>query len=64
MVALAEKFRLDERAISTLRKLAARHPAGPVLLRLPIRNQAVLLNPRDVHRVLAETPEPFSAASS
>lgn len=64
MVALAEKLRLDDRAASTLKGLAERHPIGPVLLRLPIRRQAVVLDPKDVHRVLAESPEPFATASS
>ncbi|MDF9279386.1 cytochrome P450 [Arthrobacter sp. EH-1B-1] len=64
MVALAEKLHLDERAVATLTQLAAKYPASPVLLRLPLRRQAIVLEPRDVHRILAETPEPFAAASS
>ncbi|WP_323960215.1 cytochrome P450 [Arthrobacter sp. JZ12] len=64
VVALAEKLRLDERAVATLRQLAERYPTGPVLLRQPFRPQAVVLDPAHVHRVLAETPNPFSPASS
>lgn len=64
IVALAEKFQLDERAAATLEQLTAKHPVSPVLLRLPLRRQAIVLEPQDVHRVLAETPEPFATASS
>ncbi|WP_299167605.1 cytochrome P450 [uncultured Arthrobacter sp.] len=64
VVALAEKFQLDERAATTLKQLTGKYPASPVLLRLPLRRQAIVLEPQDVHRVLAETPEPFTAASS
>ncbi len=64
VVALAGKLGLDTAAVDTLKKLAARHPTGPVLLRLPLRRQAVLLEPAHVHRVLAETPVPFTPASS
>lgn len=63
MVALAETLRLDERAVETVAALASRYQ-GPVLLRIPIRRQMIVLQPRDVHRVLAGTPEPFSTASS
>ncbi|GAB3556024.1 cytochrome P450 [Arthrobacter tumbae] len=64
LVALAEKLHLDERAVAILAQLAAKYPASPVLLRLPLRRQAIVLEPNDVHRILAETPEPFTAASS
>lgn len=64
VVALAEKFRLDERAVATLNQLATRHPTSPVLVRLPLRRQAIVLEPAQVHRVLDETPAPFSPASS
>ena len=64
VVALAEKLHLEERAVATLAQLAAKYPASPVLLRLPLRRQAIVLEPRHVHRILAETPEPFAAASS
>lgn len=64
VVALAEKLHLDERAVATLAQLAIRYPASPVLLRLPLRRQAIVLVPAQVHRVLAETPDPFATVSS
>jgi cytochrome P450 len=64
MVALAERFGLDRRAVRRMQKLRNRYGDGPLMLRLPVRRQAVVLAPQHVHRVLHETPEPFSAASS
>ena len=62
--ALAERLGLDRRAVARMQKLDAKYPAGPLLLRLPFRKQAVVLHPGHLHRVLAESPEPFSPASS
>ncbi|MFP5316507.1 MAG: cytochrome P450 [Actinomycetes bacterium] len=64
MVALAERQRFNERAVATLGRLSRKYPTSPVLLRLPLRRQALVLEPGHVHRVLAETPEPFATASS
>jgi cytochrome P450 len=47
-----------------MQRLRERYGAGPVLVRLPGRTEAVLLAPEQVRRVLAATPEPFAAASS
>lgn len=62
--ALAERLGLDRRAVTRMQKLDAKYPAGPLLLRLPFRKQAVVLRPDQLHRVLAESPDPFSPASS
>ncbi|AHG88725.1 cytochrome P450 [Gemmatirosa kalamazoonensis] len=63
-IAIAERLDLDRRAVRRLQRLRDRYGAGPVLLRLPGRVQAVVLAPEHVRRVLAATPEPFAAASS
>lgn len=63
-VRLAERFGLDRRAIRRLQALRTRYGPGPLLLRLPGRRQAVLLEAAHVRRVLEETPDPFAAASS
>lgn len=63
-VAMAERFGLDERAVRRLQKLHSRHPAGPVLLRLPFRHQALALAPDHVRYILGHSPEPFATASS
>lgn len=61
---LAARLDLDRRAVAVLQKLHARYPDGPLMLKLPLRKQAVVLAPGDVDTVLARSPEPFSAASS
>ena len=64
VVALAERLELDRRAIGRMQKLRNKYGSGPLMLPLPIRKQAVVLAPEHVRRVLDESPEPFSAASS
>ncbi|WP_458112091.1 cytochrome P450 [Arthrobacter sp. R1-13] len=63
-VAMAELLQLDSRAVRRMQKLDDKHRTGPLLLRLPIRNQALILRPADLRYVLNHSPEPFSPASS
>ncbi len=63
VMALADRLQLDRVAVRTLRRLRARYGTGPVLLRVPGRRIAVLLDPDDVSRVLKATPAPFSPAA-
>jgi cytochrome P450 len=63
-VGLAAALDLDRVAVRYLAGLRARHGAGPLVLRLGRRQQALVLDPGDVRRVLEETPDPFSPASS
>ncbi|HEY0777947.1 MAG TPA: cytochrome P450 [Gemmatirosa sp.] len=65
VVAAAERFQLDRRAVQRLQRLRDRYGAGPLMLRMPPgREQAVILAPEHVRRVLDATPEPFATASS
>jgi cytochrome P450 len=64
MSALSERLSADDRALRRVRKLRDRYGEGPLRLRLPGRNFALILQPRDVWRVLDQTPEPFSAATT
>jgi len=64
VVGLAERLALDRRAVQRMQKLRNKYGEGPLMLRLPIRKQAVVLAPAHVHRVLNESPDPFSPASS
>ena len=64
VVGLAERFALDRRAVQRMQKLRNKYGEGPLMLRLPIRKQAVVLAPAHVHRVLNESPDPFSPAST
>jgi cytochrome P450 len=63
-VRMAERLGLDRRAVRRMQALRARYGPGPLMLRLPGRRQAVLLEAAHARRVLDETPEPFAAASS
>jgi cytochrome P450 len=64
VVRLAQRLDADRRAAGLLTRLCERHGAGPLRLRLPGRSVAVLLDPADVERVLAGSPEPFALATT
>jgi len=64
VVAMAEQMQLDTRAVQRMQKLRNKYGQGPLMLPLPIRKQAVVLSPEHVYRVLNESPDPFSPASS
>lgn len=63
MVAAAERFSLNERAIRRLQKLRRAYGEGPLRLAVPIRPQTVILSPGHLRRVLAGAPDPFSPAT-
>lgn len=60
---LAEALDLDRRAIHRMQRLRDKYGAGPVLIRLPGRSLALVLDPSHVHRILRSTPEPFAAST-
>jgi cytochrome P450 len=64
VVGLAESLNLDQRAVRRLQRVRAKYGTGPLLLAIPLRSQAVILEPEHVHRVLDGSPEPFSPATS
>ncbi|MGK3649111.1 hypothetical protein [Pseudarthrobacter enclensis] len=61
---LAERLGLDRRAVRRMQELDRKYPDGPLLLRLPLRKQAVVLRPGHLNVVLEQSPDPFSPASS
>jgi len=64
MVALAERWKLDRRAVRFMQRLRNKYLSGPLLLRLPRRfPYALVLSPQHVQRVLNDTPEPFATDS-
>lgn len=63
VVALAEWFSLDDRAVQRMQKLRGQYGDGPVALRSPGRPRILLLSPADVKAVLDQTPEPFATAT-
>jgi cytochrome P450 len=64
MVGMAEKLGLDSRAVRRMQQLRNRYGSGPLMLRVPGREQAIILDPEHVRQVLDDTPEPFATASS
>ncbi|MFF0342797.1 cytochrome P450 [Kribbella sp. NPDC004875] len=60
---IAERLRVDDRALDCVRRMRRPYGDGPVLLRIRDRTLALVLAPADVHRLLTETPEPFAAAT-
>lgn len=51
----------EERGVRVLQALRTRHGPGPVMLRVPGRSLAVVLDPGHAAQVLAGTPEPFES---
>lgn len=62
-VRLAEATDADRRGVRLFQRLRRTYGAGPLRLRVPGRRIVVLLAPEHVHRVLAQSPEPFSPAT-
>lgn len=60
----AEKLNLEERAIEFFQKLRNKYGKGPLMVRVPKRKQALILDPEHMRHVLDNTPEPFAIASS
>src|SRR5215212_8462200 len=63
VVGLAERLDADRRAVRRIGALRDRYGSGPVLLRLPLRDVALILSPSDVHRVLVDEAELFAPAN-
>ncbi|MCD0446804.1 cytochrome P450 [Glycomyces sp. A-F 0318] len=59
-MAFAERRQTDRAAIDLLRRLRGEHGPGPLVLSVPKRTVAVLLDHGDVGRVLDQTPAQFT----
>lgn len=60
---LLERIGADAAAVSCVRSLRREFGSGPVELRLPGRTIVLVLDPQDVGRVLAGSPDPFTPAN-
>lgn len=60
VVAIAERLDTDAGAVARMQALRRRHGPGPVVVPIPGRPQAILLDPAQVRAVLAGAPEPFA----
>jgi cytochrome P450 len=63
VVGLAERLHLDRRAVRRMQRLRERYGNGPLKLRIPARDQVLILDPAHLRRVLEGEPEPYSTAS-
>ena len=63
VTALAERLGWEQGIVDVMSNLRRRYGDGPLLVRVAGRRAALVLARDDVGRVLAESPEPFSAAS-
>ncbi|WP_433271918.1 cytochrome P450 [Actinosynnema sp. CS-041913] len=61
--ALAEKVQADATAIDTMKSLRERYGPAPLRLRVTGRSVALVLDPADVGRLLAASPQPFALAT-
>jgi cytochrome P450 len=64
VMAFAERFDLDRRAIRRMQRIRNKYKSGPLVFRFSGRSLALILDPEHVHRVLEGSPEPFATASS
>lgn len=60
MVAMAERLKLDSRAVRRMQSLHETYGNGPLRVRVPGWSRAVILDPEHVHEVLERSPEPFA----
>src|SRR4051812_77432 len=63
VVGLFDRMDADRRAVRRMQRLRARYGEGPLLLAVPGRDIALVLDPAHVRRILAESPEPFATAN-
>jgi cytochrome P450 len=64
VMAWAGKVRADAVAVAAMKRFRERYGPEPLRLRVTGRSIALLLDPLDVARLLAESPEPFTLATT
>lgn len=64
VVAVVERLDLEGRAVRRVQALAEKYGRGPLIVPLPGRTLALVLDPDHVHRILDQTPEPFASAET
>ncbi|MCD2186950.1 cytochrome P450 [Actinomycetospora soli] len=64
VVRLAQRWQLDAGVVAETARLRRRYGRGPLRLRVPGRELALVLDAEDVHRVLGGTPDPFTPANA
>lgn len=62
-MALAQRFQLDRSAIRLMADLRSRYGSGPLRLRIPGRELAMVLDPAHVREILHDNPQRFTPAN-
>lgn len=60
IVGVVERFALDAQGVQQLQALSKKYGRGPLMLKVPGKPMAVVLDPADANDVLEHTPEPFA----
>lgn len=63
VVAAAERLHLEQRAVALLVELRERYGSGPLVLRIPRRRIAVVLDADQAAEILERSPHPFTPAN-
>ncbi len=64
IVSAVERLGLEARAVKRMQTMAEKYGRGPLMLPVPGRTMATVLDPNHVHRILEESPEPFATAET
>src|ERR1700712_701022 len=64
LVRLADRWEADAGTVHEMQRRRRIYGRGPLRVRLPGRELALVLHPDDAHRVLDGTPETFTAANA
>jgi len=63
VMGLLDRMDADRRLVRRMQRLRERYGPGPLLLRIPGRELALVLSPEHVRRILDESPKPFALAT-
>ncbi|GAA1821122.1 cytochrome P450 [Nesterenkonia flava] len=64
VVGAVERLGIEGRAVKRMQAVSEKYGRGPLMLAVPGKNMATVLDPDDVHRIIEETPEPFATAET
>ncbi|MFU8831969.1 MAG: cytochrome P450, partial [Wenzhouxiangella sp.] len=64
VLGMAERLDANTTAVECMKRMRKKYGEGPLMLRIPGRNQALVFGADHVRHVLEGTPEPFAPASA
>src|SRR5438270_6867133 len=63
VMAIAGLLDLDRRAIRRMERIRDKYGSDPLMLSIPGRDLALILDPQHVHRILQQSPDPFATTT-